>query len=120
MCRPKNHNAEDSMNSLKILSGVALAATLAACGTVGPNYKVPEQAVVNRPQAAAPFLGTAEAAYKSEPLPAHWWRLYDDPVLDQLVQQAFAANTDLRVAAANLARTRAVLDQAEEERKPEV
>nr|WP_315252170.1 efflux transporter outer membrane subunit [uncultured Duganella sp.] len=108
------------MNSLKILTGVALAAALAACSTVGPNYSVPAQAVVKRPEAAAPFLGTQEAAYKPEPLPAHWWRLYDDPVLDQLIRKALAANTDLRVASANLARTRAVLDQTEEERKPEV
>jgi NodT family efflux transporter outer membrane factor (OMF) lipoprotein len=108
------------MNSLKTLSALALAAALAACSTVGPNYKVPEQAVVKRPEAAAPFLGMQEAAYKPEPLPAHWWRLYDDPVLDQLIQKALSANTDLRVAAANLARTRAVLDQTEEERKPEV
>jgi multidrug efflux system outer membrane protein len=108
------------MNSVKKISGLALLAALAACSTVGPNYKVPEQAVIKRPQAAAHFLGAEEAAYKSEPLPAQWWRLYDDPVLDKLIQQAFAANTDLRVAAANLARTRAVLDQAEEERKPEV
>jgi NodT family efflux transporter outer membrane factor (OMF) lipoprotein len=108
------------MNSLKILSGLAMAAALAACSTVGPNYKVPDQSVVKRPEAAAPFLGAQEAAYQQTPLPAHWWRLYDDPVLDQLIQKALTANTDLRVAAANLARTRAVLDQAEEERKPEV
>jgi outer membrane protein TolC len=30
-----------------------------------------------------------------------WWRLYDDPVLDQLVIDALKANTDLRVALAN-------------------
>ncbi len=108
------------MNSLKTLSGAALLAMLAACTTVGPNYKVPEQAVVKRPEAAAQFLGTQEAAYKPEPLPKFWWRLYEDPVLDQLVEQALAANTDLRVAAANLERTRAVLDQAEEARKPDV
>ncbi|MRW94483.1 efflux transporter outer membrane subunit [Duganella sp. FT80W] len=109
------------MNSLKILSGAALLATLAACTTVGPDYKVPEQAVAKRPEAAAKFLGAQqESAYKSEPLPKHWWRLYDDPVLDQLIEQALAANTDLRVAAANLERTRAVLDQVEEARKPDV
>jgi hypothetical protein len=35
-----------------------------------PHYKVPEQAVAKRPEAAAPFLGAQEAAYKQEPLPA--------------------------------------------------
>ncbi|WP_432381445.1 efflux transporter outer membrane subunit [Duganella sp. P38] len=107
------------MNTLKILGGVTLAAALAACSTVGPNYSVPQQAVAKRAEAAAPFLGAQEAVYKQQPLPAHWWRLYDDPVLDQLIQKALAANTDLRVASANLARTRAVLDQTEEERRPE-
>jgi NodT family efflux transporter outer membrane factor (OMF) lipoprotein len=108
------------MNSLNKLAAAALLASLAACSTVGPNYKVPEQAVVKRPEAAAPFLGAQEAAYKPEALPAHWWRLYDDPVLDKLIEQALAANTDLRVASANLARTRAVLQEAEDGSKPVV
>jgi NodT family efflux transporter outer membrane factor (OMF) lipoprotein len=108
------------MNSLNKLAAAAMLASLAACSTVGPNYKVPEQAVVKRPEAAAPFLGAQEAAYKPEPLPAHWWRLYDDPVLDKLIEQALASNTDLRVASANLARTRAVLQEAEEGSKPVV
>jgi NodT family efflux transporter outer membrane factor (OMF) lipoprotein len=108
------------MNSLNKFAAAAMLASLAACSTVGPNYKVPEQAVVKRPEAAAPFLGAKETAYKSEPLPAHWWRLYDDPVLDKLIEQALAANTDLRVASANLARTRAVLQEAEEGGKPVV
>jgi NodT family efflux transporter outer membrane factor (OMF) lipoprotein len=108
------------MNAIKNIAALSLLASLAACSTVGPNYKVPEQAVAKRPEAAAPFLGVQEAAYKPEPLPAHWWRLYDDRVLDKLIEQALAANTDLRVAAANLARTRAVLDQVEDERKPQV
>jgi hypothetical protein len=49
----------------------------------------------------------------SAPVPADWWRLYQDPRLDQLVQQAMASNTDLRVAAANLSRARAQVDEAE-------
>ena len=108
------------MNVIKNLGGMTLLAALAACGTVGPNYKVPEQAVVKRVQANAPFLGTSEPVFKPEPLPAQWWRLYDDPVLDQLIQQALSANTDLRVAAANLARTRAVAREVEDGGKPVV
>jgi NodT family efflux transporter outer membrane factor (OMF) lipoprotein len=41
-----------------------------------------------------------------------WWTLYRDPTLDQLVNQALAANTDLRIAAANLARAKAVLGES--------
>ena len=108
------------MNSVKTIGALALLAALAACGTVGPNYKVPKQAVVKRPDASAPFLGAAETMYKSEPLPAQWWRLYQDPVLDKLIQQALAANADLRVAAANLARTRAVAQEIDAGSKPVV
>ena len=92
---------------LKRLAPLALA-VLAACGTVGPDYRLPEQAAVQRPAAAAPFVSANEASFVAAPLPLHWWRLYHEPELEALVDKAFAANTDLRVAAANLERARAV------------
>jgi NodT family efflux transporter outer membrane factor (OMF) lipoprotein len=101
-------------------AAAAALALLTACTTVGPDYKVPDSAVVKRPAAAAPFLGAAESPFRSEPLPADWWRLYHDRVLDGLIDKAFAANADLRVAAANLRRAHAVLEQVEEKKRPEV
>ncbi len=103
-----------------VLTPAALAAALAACTTVGPDYHVPQEAVIQRAAANAPFLGAAEQPYKAEPLPADWWRLYQDPLLDKLVQKAFGANADLRVAAANLARAHGVLEEVEEKKRPEV
>lgn len=97
---------------------LGLAIALGGCASVGPDYHVPASAVAARAPAAAPFLGSAEAAFRPAPLPAHWWRLYDDPVLDRLVPEALAANTDLRVAAANLARTRAVAQELGQAGKP--
>lgn len=85
-----------------------LALALDACTTVGPNYKLPDQALVNAPLAQAP-LDDAGSLVSHHAVPPTWWRLYDDPVLDQLVQEALKSNTDLRVAAANLARSRAAL-----------
>jgi NodT family efflux transporter outer membrane factor (OMF) lipoprotein len=104
----------------RTLTLTALAAALAACTTVGPDYHVPKEAVVKRDAANARFMGAAEQPFKSEPLPADWWRLYQDPVLDKLVAKAFAANADLRVAAANLERSHAVLEEVEEKKRPEV
>ena len=104
----------------KTLTLTTMAVALAACTTVGPDYHVPEKAVVKRDAANAPFMGAAGQPYRSEPLPADWWRLYQDPVLDKLVTKAFAANADLRVAAANLARTHGVLEEVEEKKRPEV
>jgi NodT family efflux transporter outer membrane factor (OMF) lipoprotein len=54
----------------------------------------------------------------SEPLPEKWWQLYDDPALDALVTEALTANTDLRVATANLRKARAVLSETRAERLP--
>lgn len=91
-------------------AGLPLAAAsllLSACA-VGPDYVVPPS-----PGGPAPKLSEADAAATSpSPLPPQWWRLFGDPVLDQLVTRALERNTDLRVAAANLQRTRALLSEA--------
>lgn len=99
-----------TINAARSLFALSTFSLLAGCATVGPNYQVPVQAVVQRPAANAPLMGATGPLFNAnaEALPAKWWRLYDDPALDQLVARALAANTDLRVAAANLARSRAV------------
>jgi multidrug efflux system outer membrane protein len=97
---------------------VVMLGLLAACGTVGPDYRVPPKAVVKRPGADAPFAGAAEAPFASAALPQQWWHLYQDPALDKLIGQAFAANTDLRVAAANLARARALEQETQAAANP--
>jgi multidrug efflux system outer membrane protein len=89
---------------------IALAA-LAACTTVGPNYKVPEAAAVKSPAAQGPFLGANTPAVSQAPVPDDWWKLYDDPVLNELVTTALTANTDIRVAAANLTLAQGGVDE---------
>ena len=94
------------------------AALLAGCTTAGPDYRRPAAAVIERPAATAPFVGGDEAAFAAlAPVPDRWWQLYRDPVLDRLVEQALTANTDLRVATANIARAQASLDIAEDGRR---
>ena len=98
-----------------LVPALASACALSACA-VGPNYVAPKT-----PQTAAgALIGTDRApnAANAAPLPDHWWRLYDDPVLDRLVGQALANNTDIRKAAANLARARAVLSEQRGARLP--
>jgi outer membrane protein TolC len=60
------------------------------------------------------------ATNPAAPAERDWWRLYRDPVLDQLIADALAANTDVRVAVARLARARASLREARIERTPQV
>ena len=108
------------MMRIRSVTLAALPLLLAACGVVGPDYRVPETAAVKRPEAAAPFLGASEKPFSQQALPPQWWHLYRDSTLDTLVDQAFRANTDLRVAAANLARARAVLDETGQLQRPGV
>lgn len=97
------------------LFAAASALTLAACAS-GPDYVAPTP----RPAAAAPFISTnSPAVTASAPAERDWWRLYDDPVLDRLVADALAANTDIRVAVARLARARASLREVRSARAPQ-
>jgi NodT family efflux transporter outer membrane factor (OMF) lipoprotein len=87
--------------------------TLAACATVGPDYHLPGEAAANRAEAQGAFLDTGnDRVAPGQPLPERWWALYDDPVLDGLIERALAANAGLRAASANLERATAVYEQA--------
>src|SRR4029077_16502782 len=63
---------------------------------------------------------TGPAVQRLAPIEGAWWRLYDDPVLDGLVADALAANTDIRVAVARLAKARAALREVKVDRLPDV
>ncbi|USQ94594.1 efflux transporter outer membrane subunit [Caulobacter sp. RL271] len=102
------------MSPLRALAVAGSLLALTACAAVGPNYKLPEEAKINAATAQGPFMGAASKAVSQDPVPAGWWKLYDDPVLNGLVEEALKANTDLRVAAANLARARAIAGEADD------
>ncbi|WP_175653017.1 efflux transporter outer membrane subunit [Pseudomonas sp. Marseille-P9899] len=97
------------MKKLPLL-GVSLM--LSACQMVGPDYHLPDNAAVNRGDLQGALRADADSVV-SAPVPGDWWRLYRDGRLDTLVNQALAANSELRVAAANIARARAQVEEAE-------
>ena len=92
---------------------VFAALTLAACAA-GPNY----HPAPTPPVAAGRFAASDTIAVSATALPDKWWQLYDDPALDALVAEALTANTDLRVATANLRRARAMLGETRAQRLP--
>jgi NodT family efflux transporter outer membrane factor (OMF) lipoprotein len=101
---------------LKLLTTFASAIALAAC-SVGPDYAPPKTASA----AAGPFISANSPAVQPlAPVRGDWWRLYDDPVLDGLVRDALAHNSDVRAAVARLARARAALREVKVDRLPEV
>lgn len=93
-----------------ILAGLCLS--LGACMMVGPDYEVPKDAAVQRSDLSGPLRQDADSVV-SAPVPEDWWQLYQDQRLNALVRQALSANTELRVAAANIAKARAQVEVAE-------
>ena len=84
-----------------------LASLLTSCAA-GPGYRP----ALRQEPAPATFVAATPAVAATGEVVDDWWKLYRDPALDQLVQEALVANTDLRIAAANLARARAVLGES--------
>src|SRR5262249_59517468 len=70
--------------------------------------------VAKEPFKEAAVTGVNSAA----PASSTWWRLYSDPTLSRLIEDAFRYNTDIRVAAANLRLARAQLSEARAGRLP--
>ncbi len=84
-----------------------------AC-TVGPNYRTPKLPA----GANAPFVSRNSALETTTPPPDAWWRLYSDPHLDGLVQQALAANRSLAAANANFSAAREAFSEVHAARYP--
>ena len=91
-----------------------LAALLLSACAVGPNYERPK----STPTETGGFVDPAVQRLSTTPASGDWWKLFDDPALDRLVGDALAYNTDVREAAANLAKARAVLSEARGARLP--
>lgn len=99
---------------MKRFAALLPALLLTACA-VGPDYKRP---AALPPEQVRLTEALENGAVTPSPLPDKWWQLFKDPELDRLVTQALAKNTDLRAAAANLQRARAVLSEAGAARLP--
>ncbi|WP_370855793.1 efflux transporter outer membrane subunit [Pandoraea anapnoica] len=106
---------------LLLLSAVAVAAALASgCTTVGPDYHLPENSVMRSSEANGAIANVSKpGAVSIEAVPDDWWQLYDDPKLDALVKEALAANTNVRVALANVQRAVALYHEVESENLPQ-
>jgi len=111
----------------RLIAGVTLALILAGCATP--------------PAIDASALPQVPAAFKESPSPlgegrgegqlrfrlvsavppdGRWWTVFGDPVLDDLVHRADERNTSIQVAAARLLQARALLQQSNADRLPQV
>ena len=91
-------------------SFLLLAASLAACSSLpfpafdlSPTYQAPEFVVPDSWEGTSPFV---KANPSDDALRPDWWKLYDDPILNGLVEQGMAANPDLQAAAERFVQAR--------------
>lgn len=86
-----------------ILSMMTLSVVIGC--TVGPDYVQPE---IESPDA---WAGRLEGGLTNSDLDpavlAEWWTTFNDPLLNQLINQAITANLDLRTAQSQLRQARA-------------
>ena len=85
------------------LSALALALVLSGCGALGPNYERPSQTL---PTAAIKPQSTHTVANVDW---LAWWKSFQDPALNALLDEAAANSQDLALAAARIEESRATL-----------
>lgn len=93
------------MNARAPLALAALTLALAGCSALGPDYA--------RPKSILPGAYTEAAKAEAQaPVEREWWKLFKDPVLDDLVGKALGQNLDLQAAVARVDEAEAALREA--------
>jgi multidrug efflux system outer membrane protein len=88
---------------------IVLSLTMLVIGcTVGPDYKRPVVPVPKQwSEAAKDIPSGLKGKRKGLPLQDKWWQTFNDPVLNQLITDAIAANLDLKQALVRVKEARA-------------
>jgi len=77
---------------------------LPGCVKVGPNFTRPPVAV------SQAWLDAGDQRVKPEPTEyRNWWQIFNDPVLDRLIERAYRENLSLRIAGVRVLEARAQL-----------
>lgn len=95
----------------KMLLAVALAALLPACSFLDTKYEKPASELPQSWQSDA-------QGQKASAVGERWWTLFNDPMLDKLVDEAEEHNHDIAAAAARILEAEAVLGITNADRYP--
>jgi NodT family efflux transporter outer membrane factor (OMF) lipoprotein len=105
-----------SRRAWRALAALACLIALGGLGAcrVGPNYHAPALP----PKTETPLVSIDPSVETAVAPPDAWWHLYNDPRLDQLVEEALRSNFYLAAANSNLTAAHAVLDAVHANRYP--
>jgi NodT family efflux transporter outer membrane factor (OMF) lipoprotein len=83
---------------------IILALFFSGCAEVGPNFRTPSARV------SPAWLESGDPKVKTGPEEYQdWWRTFNDPVLDRLIEKAYRENLPLRIAGVRVLEARAQL-----------
>jgi len=82
---------------------LAASLLLGGCAALGPDFVRPEVAE------EASWLEQNQEVTSASPEQAEWWKLFNDPVLDTLIEKAYQQNLPLQIAGLRIFEARAQL-----------
>src|SRR5213594_2981845 len=98
--------------AMRKLSILGFAFLLAACAGLKPDY--------TKPAVDLPAGWRDAPADGVQARDARWWKVYGDPVLDRLVDEALAHNANVMLAIARVDEARAALSATSADQRPQV
>ena len=90
---------------------ILLVCTILGACTVGPDYSSPKTDV--------PQSWLASSSTEEVQLQANWWKHFNDPVLDKLIEKAESSNFDLKIAENRITEARASRQMAKSDLLPQ-
>jgi NodT family efflux transporter outer membrane factor (OMF) lipoprotein len=103
----KPASSNDNALARHLLVILSLCLFQFGCASVGPDFETPDAPLVEDWTSDNPVI-TRDSIELSE-----WWTVFDDPVLDDLIEQAFRQNLPLQITGLRILEARARLGIAE-------
>lgn len=104
------------LQRLILVCGIA---TLSACTTLGPDYQEPDVAWLQDWEPSVYGSAADQGAQKQVDL-RFWWQLFNDPILNRLIDTARRDNPSLKLAGLRIFESRALLGIASSSLYPQV
>lgn len=96
-----------------ITTAMTAALLLAGCVSVGPDYHRPDEKPLTLQE-------VDQKQENAQDFQAHWWKQFNDPTLDALIQRAAKNAPDLKIAIAHLQESRALLGVSRADQWPTI
>ncbi|WP_457667617.1 efflux transporter outer membrane subunit [Thiolapillus sp.] len=105
---------------LRLLLLPAILVLLGGCATLGPDFEEPRSNWLDDWKPALHGIAASADQATEQPELSFWWRMFNDPVLNDLIRQAHDNNPQLRIAALRIFESRALAGIAGSSLYPQV